>query len=117
MRYFDSFSRILYIAAKSHDCDKFLDPDYTPSPENKELFESDQVFMFSVFNTHLLPDMGETMVRKHAHYTDAQAVWKDYQEHMKSSSKGAFEKRRLTQYVTDTVLHDNFKGTKEQFVI
>ena len=36
---------------------------------------------------------------------------------MRTSSKGASEKRRLTQYVTNTVLDDNFKGTTEQFVI
>ena len=36
---------------------------------------------------------------------------------MRTSSKGASEKRRLTQYVTNTVLDDNFKGTTEQFVL
>ena len=51
------------------------------------------------------------------HTTDAQSMWKNFQEHMKSSSKGASEKRRLTQYVTNTVLDDNYKGTAEQFVL
>ena len=51
------------------------------------------------------------------HTTDAQSVWKDFQEHMKSSSKEASEKRRLTQYVTNTVVDDNNKGTTEQFVL
>ena len=36
---------------------------------------------------------------------------------MRTFSKGASEKRRLTQYVTNTVLDDNFKGTTEQFVL
>ena len=36
---------------------------------------------------------------------------------MRTSSKAASEKRRLTQYVTNTVLDDNFKGTTEQFVL
>ena len=49
--------------------------------------------------------------------TDAQAVWKELSEHMRTSSKGASEKTRLTQYVTNTVLDDNFKGTTEQFVL
>ena len=49
--------------------------------------------------------------------TDAQSVWKELSEHMRTSSKGASEKRRLTQYVTNTVLDDNFKGTTEQFVL
>ena len=36
---------------------------------------------------------------------------------MRISSKGASQKRRLTQYVTNTVVDDNFKGTTEQFVL
>ena len=36
---------------------------------------------------------------------------------MRTSSKGASEKRRLTQYVTNTVLDDNLKGTTKQFVL
>ena len=73
--------------------------------------------MFSVLDKNLLTDMGKTIVRKYVHTTDAQSVWKDFQEHMKSSSKGASENRRLTQYVTNTVLDGNYKGTTEQFVL
>ena len=36
---------------------------------------------------------------------------------MRTSSKGASEKRRLSQYITNTVLDDNFKGSTEQFVL
>ena len=114
-RYFDSFSRSLYITAKSHECDEVLDPEYTPSNSEKQLFEAKQIFMFSVLDKHLLTDMGKTIVRKYGHTTDAQSVWNDFQEHMKSSSKRTSEKRRLTQYVTNTVLDDNDKGTTEQF--
>ena len=117
-RYSDSSSRSLYvITARSHECEDVLDPEYTPSYSEKELFEAKQVFMFSVLDEHLVTDMGKTIVRKYVHTTDAQSVWKDFQEHMKSSSKGASEKRRLTQYVTNTVLDDNYKGTTEQFVL
>ena len=56
--------------------------------------------MFSVFNTNLQTDMGKTIVRRHLASTDAQSVWKELSEHMRTSSKGASEKRRLTQYVT-----------------
>ena len=116
-RYFDSFSRSLYITAKSHECEDVLDPEYTPSNSEKELFEAKQVFMFSVLDKHLLTDMGKTIVRKYVHTMDAQFVWKDFQGHMKHSSKGASEKRRLTQYVTNKVSDDNYKGTTEQFVL
>ena len=50
------------------------------------------------------------------HTTDALSVWKDFQDHIKSSSKGASEMRGLTQYITNTVLYDNYIGTDEQFV-
>ena len=118
-RYFDGFKRSLFIVAKSHKCVEVLDPKYTrgSEPEEKELFEAKQTFMFSVFNANLQTDMGKTIVRRHLASTDAQAVWKELSEHMRTSSKGASEKRRLTQYVTNTVLDDNFKGTTEQYVL
>ena len=118
-RYFDGFKRSLFIVAKTHECIEVLDPTYNPGsePEEQELFEAKQTFMFSVFNANLQTDMGKTIVRKHLANTDAQSVWKELSEHMRKSSKGASEKRRLTQYDTNTVLDDNFKGTTEQFVL
>ena len=73
--------------------------------------------MFSVFNANLFTDIGKTIFRKHLNTTDAQAVWQELSDCMRTSSKGASEKRRLTQYVTNTVLDENFKGSTEQFVL
>ena len=55
-RYFDGFKRILFIVAKSHECNEVLYPTYTPGsePEQQDLFEAKQTFMFSVFNANLL---------------------------------------------------------------
>ena len=96
-----------------------MDPTYNPGsePEEQELFETKQTFMFSVSNASLQTDMGKTIVRRHLANTDAQSVWKEFSEHTRTSSKGASEKRRLTQYVTNTVLDDHFEGTTEQFVL
>ena len=118
-RYFDGFKRSLFIVAKSHECNEVLDPTYTPDsePEQQELFEAKRTFMFTVFNASLQTDMGKAIVRRHLTNTDAEAVWRELSEHMRTSSKGVSEKRRLTQYVTDTVLDDNFIGTTEQFVL
>ena len=117
-RYFDSFKRSLFIVSKSHKCNEVLDPTYTPGrePEQQELFEAKQTFVFSVSNANLQTKMGKTIVRRHLTTTDAQSVWRELSKHMRTSSKGASEKRSLTQYVTNTVLDDNFKGTTEQFV-
>ena len=57
--------------------------------------------------------MRKTIVRRQLTTTDAQSVRRELSEHMTTSSKGASEKRRLTQYVTNTVLDDHFKGTTE----
>ena len=73
--------------------------------------------MFSVFNANLQTDMGKSIVRRHLTTTDAQSVRSELSEHMRTSSKGVSERRRLTQYVTNTVLDDNFKGTTEQLVL
>ena len=115
--YFDGFKRCLVIVAKTHEYNEVLDPTPGSEPEEQELFEAKQTFMFSVFNANLQTDMGKTIVRRQLDNTDAQSVWKELSEHMRTSSKGASEKRRLTQYVTNTVLDDNFQGTTEQFVL
>ena len=111
--FFDKFQRDLVITAKSHDVSEILDPSYSPgrSPEERELFEAKQVFMYKVFNETLQTDMGRTMVKKYLRTTDAQAVWKEYSDFMTTSSKGASEKRKLTYYVTNTVLDNHFRGT------
>ena len=96
-----------------------LDPTYNQGsePEQKDLFEAKQTFRFRVFNANIQTDMGKTIVKRHLNTTGAQSVWREPSEHMRTSSKAASEKRRLTQYVTNTVLDDNFNGTTEQFVL
>ena len=118
-RYFDGFKRSFFIVAKSCECNEDLELTYTPGsePEEQELFEVKQTFLFNVFNANLEMDMGKTIVRRHLANTDAQSVWTELREHMRTSSKGDSGRRRLTQYVTNIVLDDNFKGTTEQFVL
>ena len=48
--------------------------------------------------------MGRYKARMHLKTTEEQAVWKEYSEYMTTGSKGASENRKLTQYVTNTVL-------------
>ena len=61
--------------------------------------------------------MGRTKVKKYLKPTDAQAVRKEYSEYMTTSSKGASENRKLTHYVTNTVMDSQIKGTTQQFVL
>ena len=55
--------------------------------DRQELFQQKQHFMYSVFNKVLQSDMGKTIVRKYAPTLDAQAVWKEFETHMSTSSK------------------------------
>ena len=96
-RYFDGFKRSLFIVANSHECNEVLDPTYNPGsePEQQELFEAKQTFMFSVFNANLQTDMGKTIVRRHLTNTDAQSVWRELSEHMRTSQKEPQRKEDL----------------------
>ena len=90
-RYFDGFKRSLFLVVKTHECNEVLEPTYTPDsdPEEQEHFAANKTFMFRVFNANLQTDMGKTIVRRHLAKTDAQSVWKELSEHMRTSSKGA----------------------------
>ena len=73
--------------------------------------------MYSVFSKVLQSDMDKTILRKYAPTLDAQSVWKDFETHMSTSSKGLNEKHRLHAYVSTTVYDRSWKGTTEQFFL
>ena len=61
--------------------------------------------------------MGKTIVQKYAPTLDAQSVWRDFETHMSTSSKGLNERHGLHAYVSTTVYDRSWKGTTEQFVL
>ena len=113
------FHRDLLITARLHYVSEIIDLSFSagPSPEERELFEAKQVFMYQVFNDTSQTDMGRTIVSKYLRTSDAQAEWKEYSDYMTKSSKGASEKRKLTHYVTNAVLDNQFRGIIQQFVM
>ena len=118
-KYFEAFKRNLLVTATTHDCEEVLDGIYTPenTRESHELFKQKKYFMYSVFNKVLQSDMGKTIVRKHAPTLDAQSVWREFETHMSTSSKGLNERHRLHAYVPTTVYDKSWKGTTEQFIL
>ena len=54
---------------------------------------------------------------KYAPTLDVQSVWKEFETHMSTSSKGLNERCRLHAYVSTTVYDRSWKGTTEQFVL
>ena len=73
--------------------------------------------MYSVFDKVLQSDMGKTIVRKYAPSMDAHSVWRGFESHMSTSSKGLNETCRLHAYVSTTIYNRPWKGTTEQFVL
>ena len=47
----------------------------------------------------------------------AQSVWKEFETHMSTSSKGLNERHRLYAYVPTTVYDRSWKGTTERIVL
>ena len=73
--------------------------------------------MYSVFNKVLQSDMGKTIVRKYASSLDAQSIWREFDSHMSTSSKGLNERHRLHACVSTTIYDKSWIGTTEQFVL
>ena len=107
------------MTATTHSCNEVLDPYYLPGHHaySQELFQHKQYFMYSVFNKVLQSGIHKTIVRQHAPTLDAQSVWKEFESHMSTSSKGLNERCRLHAYVSTTVYDRSWMGTTEQFVL
>ena len=118
-KYFEAFERNLLVTATTHDCEEILNRDHKPenNADCRELLKQKQYFMYSAFNKVLQSDMGKTIVRKYASSLDAQSVWRDFESHTSTSSKGLNERHRLHAYVSTTVYDRSWKGTTEQFVL
>ena len=118
-KYFEAFRRNFLVTATTHDYEEILDGNYKRenNDDNKEPFKQKKYFMYSVFNKVPQSDMGRTIVRKYAPSLDAQSVWRDFEYHMSTSSKGLNERHRLHAYVSTTVYDKSWKGTTEQFVL
>ena len=121
-KYFEAFNGNLLVTTPTHDCEEILDGNYKPENNNdsKELlnrrdFSQKKYFMYSVSNKVLQSDMGKTIVRKYAPSLDAQSVWRDFESHMCTSSKGLNERHILHAYVSKN--DKSWKGTTEQFVL
>ena len=54
-----SFNRSIQSIATTHAVKDVLDPEYLPPVEEEAVFKVKNTFMYSVFNTNLLTDMGK----------------------------------------------------------
>ena len=115
----DSWRRSTIATARIHDCEEILDPNYKPStPEEKELFDEKQKFMYAVFETYLQTDMGKHYVRLHESDSDAQAIFIKLSKYATESTQASLEMGSLLTYLTSTKLHtSNWRGTTHAFIL
>ena len=118
-KYFEALQRNLVVTATMHDCEEVLNGDDKcgNNADCRELFYQNQYFIYNIFNMVLQSYMGKTIVRKYAPSLDAQSVWRHFESHMSTSSKGVNERCILHAYVSTTVYDRSWKGTTEQFVL
>jgi hypothetical protein len=83
---FPRWNRSVRATAKSHGCENVLDPTYVPTPpEEAELFELQNAFMYSVWDYILLTDKGKEIVIDHEMDQDGQKVYSDLVDHYTKS--------------------------------
>ena len=104
--------------ARTHNCREVLDPSYVPvTPEDKEIFEMQQEFMYSVFLTTLQTSFGRKLTREHQF--DAQTIYSRFINHYTESVKANMTQTTLMQYLTTTRLGENgtWKGSYHSFIL
>ena len=84
---FDQFKRDMVTQAQAQGVEDILDPQYMPStPDAQALFLKKQKFMFAVLSKSFKTDKGKTPVWQHHARNDAQALFRDMEEHVKTSN-------------------------------
>jgi len=114
---FNNWRRTFVSVAKTHNVKHVLDPQFVPQAHEVPLWDEQQKFMFWVFNTTLLTDVGKSLVRKHEHDADAQAVWTELVQDTTSSTKAKMAASDILSYITSASLDSNWKGTSHGFVL
>ena len=73
--------------------------------------------MYSVIVGILMTSMGRHYVRLHEKDRDAQKVWRDYFNHMKTSSKAELDQEEFLTQLTCLRLSESNKSEAQQFIV
>ena len=82
----DDWKRSTISTVYAHGCENILSQSHVPAtPDDTILFNEQQKFMYDVWVNVLRTPMGKHYVRKNEGQRDAQAVWRDYANYLRSS--------------------------------
>ena len=95
-----------------------LDPAYTPTPADKDLFEAKQGYMYAVFERVLQTDKGKALVRSNEAASDAQQIFTELCQDALQSTHASIDSSRLLLYITSVRIGDGlWNGTSHSFVL
>jgi hypothetical protein len=101
----------------AHGCENILSQSYVPAtPDDTILFIEQQKFMYDVWVNVLRTPMGKHYVRKNEGNRDAQAVWRDYANYMRSSTRADIEIEDLMTALTSLRI-DSQRGNAQKFIL
>jgi hypothetical protein len=118
-RFNDTWHRSFANQARAQDLSEVLDATYKPSaPEDVELFQEKQKYMYAVLEAKVLTDRGKAIIREHESDFDAQAVYKKLSEHHLRSTKAMIGSSVILSYITSARLgNGEWQGTTEGFIL
>ena len=96
------------------------DPNFKPKrgdPHEQQFFTEKQYYIYALLLKTLQTDYGRALVREHDHDTDAQQILYELHQHHTDSELSRPEVLRLTTYVANLKLTDNWRGTTTQFLL
>ena len=118
-KFWDSWNRCLHTLARTQGVSHVLDAPYMPTtPDETDLFQCQQEFMYSVFERTLLISQGKAFVRAHEHDFDAQTLYQELVTYFKSSTRGRQAASSILSYITTSRLGDGlWKGSTQDFLL
>ena len=119
-RYYDTFWRTFKTTAKAQGLSNVLDFRYKPPTNDTyatELFQEQQIFLYSVLVRIIQTDQGRAYVREHEHDEDARAVLQKLHTLHTKSDLAKREVLRLTNYISNLCLDDTWRGSSRQFLL
>ena len=107
------------IQARVQGVSNVLDQNYAPTtPEEVELFDEMQKFMYAILDKNVLTDQGRAIVRAHEATYDAQKAYNEIKNHHNSSTKAKIEASSILSYITSVKIDDDsWQGTAEGFIL
>ena len=119
-KYYDVFHRSFKATAMTQELSDVCDPNFKPKsgdPHEQQLLTEKQSFVYAVLLKTLQTDYGRSLVREHKNDKDAQQILYELHQHHTASELSRAEVLRLTTYVANLKLTDNWRGTTTQFLI